>query len=34
MDDFEEDYEIEKNERLKNHWCHYYYHHFQIIFIK
>jgi hypothetical protein len=31
MDDFEEDYKIEKNEKiLENHGCHYYYHHFII----
>ncbi len=27
MDDLEEDYKIEKMKRLKNHGCHYYYHH-------
>jgi hypothetical protein len=28
MDDIEEDYKIEKNEKMKKiYWCHYYYHH-------
>jgi len=28
MDDLEEDFKIEKMKRIKNHLCHYYYHHF------